>query len=458
VRTICFIIIITLYALKIKAQAADTCRGRAEDRFRVLFILDASSSMERKWGKETLWDVAKKTIEEFAYYLQKNYNVEMGLRVYGHQSAYSENNCEDSKLEVAIDENSAAKITSKLKTIKCQGTTPLTYSLEKAAEDLGCNSKKNIIILITDGYETCNRNPCAMAEKLLDYRITIKPLIVGLNIDPKEIQHLHCIGDFKNAKNKEDFKKELFTSFTNVANRRSYSLFLKNGSKPMSETKIPFSVFNAKNKELIGSYYHHLSPSMKPDTITIGNYDSVYIKLHSTPAIFSEKLKLKKYVHNSFQLDYPKAVLNIKWDSIPNKIYDPIIGLIYNGSELVDKFTIPIKLELLEDKYTIALNTIPAKLYKDLSLNTTKEYVISLPTPGLLTVAYSSPIYGDLFYYDHGVLTKCYTLNSAKNIENLNVLPGTYKLIYRSQRSITIHGSFEKEFTILSGGNVNFSL
>jgi Ca-activated chloride channel family protein len=188
----------------------------------------------------------KKTIEEFSFFLQKNYNVEMGLRVYGHNSPVSANDCFDSKLEVPIEENSAKKIVAKLRTIQYKGTTPLTYSLEQAADDLGCNSKKNVIILITDGYETCNQNPCAMAEKLLDFRISIKPLIVGLNIDPKEIQHLHCIGDFKNARNKEDFKKELYNSFINIANRRSFSVYLKNGAKKISETNIPFTLYNAK--------------------------------------------------------------------------------------------------------------------------------------------------------------------------------------------------------------------
>lgn len=437
---------------------SDTCVGRPEDRFRVLFLLDASTSMEKKWGKETLWDVARKTIDEFAYYLQKNYNVEMGLRVYGHQSPYSLNDCEDSKLEISIQENSAAKISAKLKTLKFNGTTPLTYSLEKAADDLGCNSKKNMIILITDGYETCNRNPCAMAEKLLDFRISIKPLIIGLNIDPKEIQHLHCIGDFKNAKNKEDFKKELYNSFINIANRRSFSLFLKNGKNKISESKIPFSIFNAKNNELIASYYHHLSSSLKPDTITIGNYDSIYIKLHSIPPIYSDMYKLKKYVHNNLDLDYPNGNLIIRWDSLPGKIYDPAIGLIYNDNNALEKIYIPNQIQLIEDKYNLALNTIPPLNFHNLNIANNKDNVIKLSPPGMLTISYSSPIFGDLYSYKDGQMVKCYTLNSAKNIENLSLLPGKYKIIYRSQRSITIHGTFEKEFHMTSYTTMSISL
>lgn len=452
-----FFLLFLCFSELISAQS-DTCKGRPEDRFRVLFLLDASSSMDKKWGKETLWDVAKKTIDDFSYFLQKNYNVEMGLRVYGHQYVLAENNCEDSRLEVPIEENSAAKISAKLKTIKFRGTTPLTYSLEKSAEDLGCNSKKNMIILITDGYETCNRNPCAMAEKLLDFRISIKPLIIGLNIDPKEIQHLHCIGDFKNARNKEDFKKELYNSFINVANRRSFSLFLKNGSKKISETKTPFTVFNAKNNELIGSYYHHLSANNLPDTITIGNYDSIYIKLHSTPPIYSDMYKLKKYVHNKLDLDYPNGNLIISWDTIPGKIYDPSIGLIMKDSTVLEKIYIPNQIQLLEDKYQLLLNTIPPLNYYNLLISNQKDKVIKLSPPGMLTLSYTAPIFGDLYSYRDGQMVKCFTLNSSKNIENLSLLPGKYKLIYRSQRSITIHGTFEKEFNMTSYTTMSISL
>lgn len=452
------IVVICLFIGNLFSQS-DTCQGRPEDRFRVLFLLDASYSMEKKWGKETLWDVARKTIEDFAYFLQKNYNVEMGLRVYGHNSPVTLNDCEDSRLEVPIEENSASKIVNKLKLIKYKGTTPLTYSLEKAAEDLGCNSKKNIIILITDGYETCNRNPCAMAEKLLDYRISIKPLIVGLNIDPKEIQHLHCIGDFKNAKNKEEFKKELMTSFVNIANRRSFSIFLKNGAKKLSESNIPFTIYHSKSREVIASFYHHLTPNTSlPDTITIGNVDTIDIKIHSTPPVYLLKQPLKKYVHNSIMIDYPKGTLYVHWDTAISKIYEQPIGLILKDSTVMDKFYIPSKIDLLEDNYQLAIHTTPSIDIAPLPMNRTKIQDISIPAPGILTVIYSTPIYGDIYSIGKGGLKKCYSLSSHKTSENIHLLPGKYKLIYRTQRSITIHGTFEKEFQISSFGTVSIAL
>jgi Ca-activated chloride channel family protein len=437
---------------------SDTCQNRPEDRFRVLFLLDASHSMGQKWDNKPLWEIAKKTIEEFSFFLQKNYNVEMGLRVYGHNSPVSANDCFDSKLEVPIEENSAKKIVAKLRTIEYKGTTPLTYSLEQAAEDLGCNSKKNVIILITDGYETCNRNPCAMAEKLLDFRISIKPLIIGLNIDPKEIQHLHCIGDFKNARNKEDFKKELYNSFINIANRRSFSVFLKNGDKKTSETNIPFTLYNAKNGEFIAVYYHHLSQSQMPDTIATGNYDSVNIKIHCVPPLWIKNIKLKKYVHNTLEVNYPKGILDVKWDNTSGKIYENPLGFIYQDTNLLDKFYLPASVDMLEGDYKLALNTIPSRSYANLSIKRGKSNEIILPAPGLLNITYSSDIYGDLYVYRNNILEKCMMLSTNKSIESISLLPGKYKIIYRSQKSMTIHATFEKAFDVTSFSITNVSL
>lgn len=450
-------LIFILSVIHFHAQT-DTCRDKPEDRFRVLFLLDASHSMGQRWDNQPLWDIAKKTIEEFAFFLQKNYNVEMGLRVYGHNSPVSANDCFDSRLEVPIEENSARKIVAKLRTIQYKGTTPLTYSLEQAAEDLGCNSKKNVIILITDGYETCNRNPCAMAEKLLDFRISIKPLIIGLNIDPKEIQHLHCIGDFKNARKKEDFKRELYSSFVNIANRRSFSIFLKNGDKKISETNVPFSIYNSSNNEFIAAYYHHLAPSQMPDTITTGNYDTVDVKIHCVPEIWVRRVPLKKYVHNTIEVDYPKGNLDIRWSQTNGKIYENPLGFLYQDTHLLEKFYIPASVDILEGDYTLTLNTIPATTYPKLSIKKGQTHEKVIPAPGLLNITYSSDIYGDLYVINNGILEKCMTLSTNKNVESISLLPGKYKIIYRSQKSMTIHATFEKAFDIVSFSIANVAL
>jgi Ca-activated chloride channel family protein len=213
-----------------------------------------------------------------------------------------------------------------------------------------------------------------------------------------------------------------------------------------------------KNKEFIAAYYHHLGQGQMPDTINTGNYDSVNIKIHCVPPLWINNVKLKKYVHNSIIVDYPKGILDVHWDNMSGKIYDNPLGLIYQDTTLLDKLYIPSNVDMLEGNYKLALNTIPAMFYSDLAINRGKTNEIVLAAPGLLNITYSSDIYGDLYVYKNGILEKCLMLSTNKNIESISLLPGKYKIIYRSQKSITIHATFEKVFDVTSFSITNIAL
>jgi Ca-activated chloride channel family protein len=55
------------------------------------------------------------------------------------------------------------------------GKTPLTAAVEQAAEVLNYRAKPGVIVLVTDGEETCGRSPCDLAKQL---RLTADQLTV----------------------------------------------------------------------------------------------------------------------------------------------------------------------------------------------------------------------------------------------------------------------------------------
>ena len=46
------------------------------------------------------------------------------------------------------------------------GKTPLTSAVEQAAEVLNYRAKPGVIVVVTDGEETCGGAPCALAKQL----------------------------------------------------------------------------------------------------------------------------------------------------------------------------------------------------------------------------------------------------------------------------------------------------
>jgi Ca-activated chloride channel family protein len=46
------------------------------------------------------------------------------------------------------------------------GKTPLTQGIEEAAEALDFHTKPGVVVVITDGEETCGRSPCDLGKQL----------------------------------------------------------------------------------------------------------------------------------------------------------------------------------------------------------------------------------------------------------------------------------------------------
>ena len=107
-----FIILFLFFAL------SSTIIG--QNQTRILFILDASNSMNAEWGKKTRIELAKEHLNKSIEGLRGVPNLEIALRVYGHQSPITATyqDCNDTKLEVAFAANNIDKIKQRVQSIE----------------------------------------------------------------------------------------------------------------------------------------------------------------------------------------------------------------------------------------------------------------------------------------------------------------------------------------------------
>lgn len=112
-------------------------QNNTPQKTRILFVLDCSQSMYGLWGNEQKMIVAKRLLTKAVDSLRNVENLELALRLYGHQSplAAGQRDCKDTKLEVAFAAKNHNQIIEKIKSIIPKGTTPIAYSLEKSAND-----------------------------------------------------------------------------------------------------------------------------------------------------------------------------------------------------------------------------------------------------------------------------------------------------------------------------------
>ena len=68
------------------------------------------------------------------------------------------------KLNFAPTPNAADRIMSAVNALTPAGKTPLTSAVERAAEVLDYRNKPGVVVVITDGEETCGRSPCDLGE------------------------------------------------------------------------------------------------------------------------------------------------------------------------------------------------------------------------------------------------------------------------------------------------------
>ncbi len=87
----------------------------------------------------------------------------LGLVVFGPGKRGA---CENVDLKLRPGPNSAARIMSEVDLLQPYGQTPLTSAVGAAAEVLEFRDKPAVIVLLTDGEETCRGNPCALAQEL----------------------------------------------------------------------------------------------------------------------------------------------------------------------------------------------------------------------------------------------------------------------------------------------------
>lgn len=167
---------------------------------RILFLLDASSSMTYDWTSGTKrFEVASNillNIVDSIYAI--NNEVEFAVRAYGTTYPAQLKNCTDTRLEVPFNIQNAYQIKTRLKNIQAMGFSPIAYSLMQAAEnELSMDAQYDYsIILINDGGESCQGDVCETFRKYLQNKIKVRPYIIGLDQNIQMKSYYDCIGNY----------------------------------------------------------------------------------------------------------------------------------------------------------------------------------------------------------------------------------------------------------------------
>lgn len=131
----------------------------------------------------------------------------VALRAYGHRHA---ERCDDIELLLPLERAAvqSGRIEQRITALRPTGKTPITRSLTLGLDDLP--QQRGEILLITDGVETCDADPCTLIERWRARGIDVRVHVVGVGLEHHQRQAMQCLTDtsggiYRDADSEESF-------------------------------------------------------------------------------------------------------------------------------------------------------------------------------------------------------------------------------------------------------------
>jgi Ca-activated chloride channel family protein len=215
----------------------------------ILFLLDCSFSMKEKLGggQPQKMEAAKQVLQEGLARIPPDINV--GLRVFGQgmgmgMAAFSNPlvDCRQTALLVPMGLGNRRSIIEKVRNMRPYGMTPLEFALRQAAEDdLSVCKGQKVLILISDGADTCGGDPCRFIRQLPMLGIKLKVDVVGLDIrDRGARKELNCVAESSGGKYYDaNTAAQLIESVSKSVNTAISGRVLPKGDTPAKNIETP---------------------------------------------------------------------------------------------------------------------------------------------------------------------------------------------------------------------------
>ena len=170
------------------------------------FILDASGSMWGQTNGQAKIEIAKNVMEELINGLPDD--MQVGLVAYGHRR---KGDCRDVEELVPVSRLDKNALVKKIKSIQPKGKTPMALSVQQTIARLKERREKGVVILVSDGKETCAQDPCGEVAALKKEYKDFTLYVIGFDVTDDERQQLTCMaeaggGRYYAAKNADEFK------------------------------------------------------------------------------------------------------------------------------------------------------------------------------------------------------------------------------------------------------------
>lgn len=454
------ILLIFISILLLSSNFLNAQRKNATQPTRILFIFDASASMYGRWQTGMKMDIAKQMLTEFLDSLQVINNLEIAFRAYGHQYFLQpQRNCQDTKLEVpfASSTTNALLIKNKLKTITPRGTTPIAYTLEQCGNDFPDNNARNIVILITDGIEECDGDPCAISRALQAKGIILKPFIIGVGLDENFAKTFECVGKFYDVSDERNFKSVLDIVISQALNNTTAQVNLLDIAGRPLETDVNMTFYDDYSGAIRYNYVHTMNSKGNPDTIILDPLSTYRMVVNTIPPVEKTGIEIIPGKHNIISVDAPQGYLNLRVNGINYKSLQAIVRK--NGEmQTLNLQDFNRTEKYIMGNYDLEILSLPRLYFNNINIFQSKTTTIEIPQSGSVTIMKPSEGPGSVYVEENNQLKWVCNIKDFLTQETIPLQPGNYRVMYRPKNAKSTIYTVERKFKIDSGATTTAKL
>lgn len=168
-RLFCSFVALAVTSTALAKSEQNPCRENA------IVVFDASGSMGVVHRGQVKIETARRAVGSILPEITEQRRT--GLVTYA--------GCSRIELRVRPEYQTADQIAGQLAVTRARGNTPLSHAVRLAHKELAKLGEPGVIVLVTDGLESCSGKPCRLAARLAITDPKIKIHVVGFALTPE---------------------------------------------------------------------------------------------------------------------------------------------------------------------------------------------------------------------------------------------------------------------------------
>ena len=276
-------------------------------------------------------------------------------------------------------------------------------------------------------------------------------------MDLSYLQKFNCIGTYLEASTSVSFKNTLSKVIEKALINTTTQVNLNDIELNPTETDVSMLFYKSGTKELKYTIVHTINRYGNPDTLIIDPSISYDLVVNTIPKIIKSRIKLKRHVHNTIDVNAPQGFIEFKGTSKSK------LNVLCRVTESSNDQSINVQKISSRDKYIVGhynveILTLP-RIYMKANVKQGKTAILTIKSPGNFIYQFTKGVSAQLFVVDpKGALN--WVCNFDPNIKSGDLIlqPGTYKIVYRELTNKSSVNTQEQNFKIASNKTTNIKI